>query len=330
MPFKIKEKKEKLYNSISLLFDSTNEKYSSSDQFQNAYKDDFHNDYSFEDATNVVAYAVPTLQLPKTFLSTPFPFLCDTHLLQHVIFTAMREFKEHASIRISSAYLNPTFSLMETLKAFGRRSLHKLPNLSVETTSIFLLSAGPLSHGFSPKKVVKTSKGTKSHEKASEGKGRDWIPKAFAAVANNVGNEISSCGGKICLFERVGWTFHAKGLWLSTSSLNKTEINETNCPKFLEKEKLVLSIIGSGNYGARSEDLDVESNCIIVHNLFEEEKLGKDSKVDEKPCLSHLLLHEWDFMCGYSKMQSNSNDDTQPKDEEIGLRLVLPIVRKFL
>lgn len=47
---------------------------------------------------------------------------------------------------------------------------------------------------------------------------------------------------------RPGWTFHAKGLWLTTRDVTAT----------------TLAFIGSSNYGYRSRDLDLESQVVVV------------------------------------------------------------------
>ncbi|KAK9239957.1 hypothetical protein V1525DRAFT_417086 [Lipomyces kononenkoae] len=49
-----------------------------------------------------------------------------------------------------------------------------------------------------------------------------------------------------------GWTYHAKGIWISPPPVDSTE------------EKPCVTVIGSSNFTRRSHALDLESNCIIV------------------------------------------------------------------
>jgi len=48
--------------------------------------------------------------------------------------------------------------------------------------------------------------------------------------------------------EKEGWTYHAKGLWVSLDG---------------EREPS-LSVVGSSNYTKRSYGLDLEAGCVIV------------------------------------------------------------------
>ena len=55
--------------------------------------------------------------------------------------------------------------------------------------------------------------------------------------------------------EEGGWTYHAKGLWVTFPSSSSSEV---------EKEDPSLTVIGSSNYTKRSYELDLEANVIIA------------------------------------------------------------------
>ncbi|CAI6333289.1 unnamed protein product [Periconia digitata] len=92
--------------------------------------------------------------------------------------------------------------------------------------------------------------------------------------------------------EEGGWTYHAKGLWVtfppsssSSSSSDQQKVGEG------EGEDPSLTVIGSSNYTKRSYELDLEANVVIAtsdpglrRRLGEEVKwLGEHAKpVDEK------------------------------------------------
>lgn len=52
-----------------------------------------------------------------------------------------------------------------------------------------------------------------------------------------------------------GWTYHAKGLWVTFPSSSSSEV---------EKEDPSLTVIGSSNYTKRSYELDLEANVVIA------------------------------------------------------------------
>jgi CDP-diacylglycerol--glycerol-3-phosphate 3-phosphatidyltransferase len=83
--------------------------------------------------------------------------------------------------------------------------------------------------------------------------------------------------------EEGGWTYHAKGLWVTFPSIAQT-------PVATEQEDPSLTVIGSSNYTKRSYELDLEANVVIAtsdpglrRRLGEEVKwLGEHAKgVDE-------------------------------------------------
>jgi len=63
--------------------------------------------------------------------------------------------------------------------------------------------------------------------------------------------EDSNIRGEVCEYERAGWTFHAKGMWVS----QKRNAEKADMPH--------LSVVGSSNFGYRSVVRDLESQLFI-------------------------------------------------------------------
>ena len=115
-----------------------------------------------------------------------------------------------------------------------------------------LLTAGAQSHGFAPKPGVKRT--------------GDFVPMFFEHQAQQLAQSF-----QLLQYNRPGWTFHAKGLWILSSDGN-----------------LVAAVVGSGNYGYRSERRDVESNLILVFP-------NETSPVQDE------LLDEWERLCQFAE-----------------------------
>jgi CDP-diacylglycerol--glycerol-3-phosphate 3-phosphatidyltransferase len=191
-----------------------------------------------ESNDDIVAHAVPTFQAPEGFFPPGHDFPTDAALTRNLLATA-RELDSAATVQLASAYLNPTPNLTSTLSAFQR--LH-------------LLTAGPKSHGFAPK--------------PDQPRRGDWVPSIFSALYAELETKLPHAD--FLYYERSGWTFHAKGLWILNG-----------------KESLVAAVVGSGNYGARSEVMDLESNTILVFG-------------NESSNLQTELVAEWKSMCQYA------------------------------
>jgi CDP-diacylglycerol--glycerol-3-phosphate 3-phosphatidyltransferase len=198
----------------------------------------FSGDAFVEESNDIVAYAVPTFQAPEGFFPSSFDFPTDAELTRNLLSTA-HEMDSATTVQLASAYLNPTPKLTSTLSVFQR--LH-------------LLTAGPKSHGFAPK--------------PNQPRRGDWVPSIFSALYAELETKLPHAD--FLYYERNGWTFHAKGMWILNG-----------------KKSLVAAVVGSGNYGARSEIMDVESNTILVF-------------VDESSDLQMELIAEWKSMCQYA------------------------------
>lgn len=241
-----------------------------------------------------VAYAIPTLQLPSSFPEMPFQFQSDTDATANLLSTAV-ESGQNVSVRLSSAYLNLTTRLSSILTMFGNK----------RGGAPYVLTAGAISHGFAPKEnqISKQNAGIIDRIKSS-------IPKAFLTLVNEAAQSIIACGGKVLLYERPGWTFHAKGVWITVNDAKTTRRELIDDPA-----SVVSTIIGSGNYGSRSEDLDVESNCIIVFN-------GSNESISTQ----QSVANEWNEMCLYG---------TEPTNTIVGdngsmiTKIVVQVMKKF-
>lgn len=147
--------------------------------------------------------------------------------------------------------------------------------LSTKPASGTVLTAHPHANGFFGSKGVS-----------------GMLPDAYTHMAKMFLKKVKTEGleGSVVLKEwkkgmvgqEGGWTYHAKGLWVSFPS-NSTKPDEVEDPS--------LTVIGSSNYTKRSYELDLEANVVIAttdpglrKRLGEEVKwLGEYAKqVDEK------------------------------------------------
>ena len=207
----------------------------------------------------ISAYAIPTFFAPRMIL----PFASDTQQLLSLLNVSA---DESCRVRLASAYLNPTLPLLRAL------------NNQHQTT---LLTAGPVSHSFGPKPGVKRR--------------GDWVPKVFQSIAHDIQNQYKHFNFQ--WYERPGWTFHGKGLWILSPS-----------------GSLVAAMVGSGNYGHRSEILDVESNCILIFP-------------NETSPLQEQLLEEWDRLCEHTTEGSVESSSTSPSTSIV--RAGAPFIQQF-
>lgn len=288
-----KARKEQLELSLMNLFNGENKVCDSEDS-----------DPIILPATPVVAYAVPTFQMPTSFLGRQFRFQSDAEVTRNLLLSALGN-EQPASIRLSSAYLNLTPKMMSVLTRYRKEHNKGAP---------YILTAGTISHGFAPKA------GSRKRKAGIVDKIKHAIPEAFLTLVKETARTINGCGGKILLYEKPGWTFHAKGVWI-TADDDDDDGCDSQCPEIVNKpSSLLATIIGSGNYGARSEDLDVESNCILVFN----EGTGIDS--DDCKAKEHVAA-EWNKMCESSKeLEETSVAD----DSNKFMRLVLEFMKRFL
>ena len=320
----------------------------------------------------IVAVAVPTFQAPKYFFHTATTFPFDTQIIFSLLETAASEAAVSANqnkqksdstaklnVRLSSAYLNPTNSMLQVLTQI----------MATTTVTLEFLTAGRISHGFAPKK-----------KKAGD-KGKDWIPTVFEEVAqrahqrlvmskeSSVGqqqsngkkdSEVDEAVVKLRYYNRPGWTFHAKGLWLVEQHEtavhgtkrkieepvkgDSTENKISDGHSSTHNSSVAAVVCGSGNYGARSETLDMESNCILI--LPPDSPLQQPAQQEWHEMIQHTtstndgddsdILSDVDCNSITQRQQRQNNDQSISTSSKsttklsLPLRIFLPIIRNFL
>ncbi len=311
----------------SSLNDAIIKHFNGSDSYPIIDQQNHHNHHiESNDNNETFAYAIPTFQPSQRFLKRHnFTITQDVDVIRNIILCA-KKYYPTSSLYISSAYLNPTPLLMSAIEQFITRSKD-------ESSLAFFLSAAPKSHGFKPKK-----------KDTVNGSGRGWIPSVFMKMAEDVHLKLSlNGGGKVLLYEREGYTFHAKGLWLTSSSSSSSPCDDNSinddsnslyhsAKKTDEKEivqpenNLLVSVVGSSNYGSRSEILDFESNCILVMNPMADSTKAKEAKV--------AIANDWNSMLEYhveygSREGLGVDDHSSSTVKAFALGVVKQLVRRF-
>jgi CDP-diacylglycerol--glycerol-3-phosphate 3-phosphatidyltransferase len=258
-----------------------------------------------------VAYAIPTFQIPESFLGRPLRFYSDVQSTRNLLHSALAH-DSSLSVRLSSAYLNLTPSLLSILTQFGKCNEDAIAS----NGSVYLLTAGSKSHGFAPKKQSNQSSGIVH-------KIKDSIPDAFLSLVKQVAESITKCGGMVLLYEKTGWTFHAKGLWITSNDQRQVNVRPLQRELIHDSSTLVSTFIGSGNYGARSEDLDVESNLVLVFNNSHAENESQDVSM-----IKNSVAAEWNEMCRYSSELVDTNSSSGAENAVV--QVVVALLKKFL
>ena len=184
-----------------------------------------------ETASNALAYAIPTLQVPTDYFRSIDPekvkqLPTDKDTIHGLLRQVGSIDNYYFDARVASAYLNPTESFLDATKQMR----------------VHFLTAGSLSHGFRPKNIT----GNQSRS--------GWISAVFENFVASLPRHA-----KVWHYQREDWTFHAKGIWLTYGKDGHTDTLEIP-----SQSKLVLATHGSGNNGWRSEIRDMESNLILV------------------------------------------------------------------
>lgn len=253
-------KQRDLYQQLLRLFYS---------QEENTYNNDTHNNHN----NNIIAYAIPTIHFPISYIKE-LNFASDIPIIQNLISCAKDQQQQrckgvnttvttnnatetnsskplHTSIRLASAYLNPTSNFMKTvmmLKSSKKtatsftsllnnplQNFYDVEDLSSREKRIataFLLTAGRDSHGFAPKK---TQCNTRS-------KNTSWVPDAYHHIYSRIQSRYNNRGSLILLlFNREDWTFHSKGLWMTVGYEEEEAGAEANQVDMQTKQQLYLS-----------------------------------------------------------------------------------------
>jgi CDP-diacylglycerol--glycerol-3-phosphate 3-phosphatidyltransferase len=98
-----------------------------------------------------------------------------------------------------------------------------------------------------------------------------------------------------------GWTYHAKGLWVTFPSANVGE-----------KEDPSLTVIGSSNYTKRSYELDLEANVVIATS---------------DPGLRRRLGEEVRWLGEHAKSVDESEFEKQERKVGVNVRMAMWAVR---
>jgi CDP-diacylglycerol--glycerol-3-phosphate 3-phosphatidyltransferase len=179
-------------------------------------------------ATTTTIYPVLSL-VPLLNSSTELPAL--TKILQSLAHAPLQK----STWTFTAGYFNMTSSFRRLL-------------LSTRPASGTVLTAHPHANGFYGSKGIS-----------------GLLPDAYTHLAKNFLRKVKHEGlsdsislrewkkGKVG--EEGGWTYHAKGLWVTFPS-PKAEQKEEEDPS--------LTVIGSSNYTKRSYELDLEANVIIA------------------------------------------------------------------
>lgn len=207
----------------------------------------------------------------------------------------------HILTRISQPPLHPsswtfTAGYFNMTPSFRRLLLSTLP------ASGTVLTAHPFANGFYG------SKGASS-----------MLPPAYTHLASMFLKRVRYEGldnnivlkewqrGKVN--EKGGWTYHAKGLWITFPSSHSPGAPPTPPEK---GEDPSLTVVGSSNYTKRSYELDLEANVIIATS---------------DPGLRRRLGEEVDWLQEYAKETSESELAKPDRKASIGVKFSMWLVR---
>nr|CDS33886.1 CDP diacylglycerol glycerol 3 phosphate [Hymenolepis microstoma] len=183
------------------------------------------------DSTSFSSVILPLVQMGVYNIRQEVPFVM--RILQY-----LRMYDDNESsleISLTSGYFCPTDKFEEALVAVAQKSIQPPPKINV-------LCAAPEANSFFKSRGLSGG-----------------IPAAYREMLisflRRIAQHPSSLNNiQVKEYFRPGWTFHAKGLWINTSSTT-------------------LNFVGSSNYGYRSRDLDLETQIVVASN---------DPKVREK------------------------------------------------
>jgi phosphatidylserine/phosphatidylglycerophosphate/cardiolipin synthase-like enzyme len=248
------------------------------------------------------------------------------------------------TIRIATAYLNPTADFLDLLARCA--------------SVTWFLTAGPVSHGFAPKQQQQQQLSERERSHNVEDRSHGWtIPNVFRHAARRAVKQLgrlqlqqqknqkesSSLATKkvaqVAFYQRPGWTFHAKGLWLSSDHNDKEDRNTVHGASLSTKgrddwsgtgsghdgspstlltmpssSRLIAVCTGSGNFGARSTSRDMESNLVLIFT----------SSSNRNP-LARYHVDEWNHLCEYANTEELPTLLQSPR----WIPFVFPFVRSF-
>ena len=112
--------------------------------------------------------------------------------------------------------------------------------------------------------------------------------------------------------EEGGWTYHAKGLWITLPKKGKNgqAAGHNGGENMENSEGPSISIVGSSNYTYRSATLDTESNALIVTS---------------SPDLRRRLREEQDHLLHYAGERIELDGEFAKKERKVPLKVRLAL-----
>lgn len=168
--------------------------------------------------------------------------------------------------------------------AYLNPQVQLLDTMTSANWHIHFLTAGLISHGFAgPSNILSNPK--------------YWVPYGYQYVARQILHRMPNA--HLSLFARSDLTFHAKGLWL------------------YDQDFCLAAVVGSSNYGMRSELRDLEMGCVLVLN---------DN--NDKSNLQREFTVEWEALTEYAVDAA----EEEVHDSHPGTILTrwMPYIRTFL
>jgi CDP-diacylglycerol---glycerol-3-phosphate 3-phosphatidyltransferase len=235
-------------------------------------------------------FIVPRLQLGVLKLTDDA--VATRALLEDAVTPCSSGKSKSASLYLASGYLN--------LAPEYERALLNLPSHAKKSTSaptsVFVLTASPASNGFfkapGPAGAIPVAYSAIERRFYERAKARDILHPT-----PNSANAEMQHGLAILEYTKKGWTFHGKGLWLF--SFNGGSI----IPHF------VRSLVGSPNFGRRSEVKDLE----LQFEIMSDDKETIEKLQAEK----NALFHDSDSVEAVGDHFSPPNDVWSQRDRKI-------------
>ncbi|THV01000.1 hypothetical protein K435DRAFT_776198 [Dendrothele bispora CBS 962.96] len=168
-----------------------------------------------------------------------------------------RNLKQNGSLGSESA--NGARPLLDlTSGYFGLSEKYQDLVLGCPEVDVRIVAASPKANGFFGSKGIS----------GRIPEGYTYLEQRFMKAVRAAGREWSASGSEggiqLSEWEKQGWTYHAKGLWLSPTP--------TSSP--------VLTLFGSTNLNSRSAELDTELSFVMVLPSQENASVSQDSPID--------------------------------------------------
>ncbi|KAL3777363.1 hypothetical protein ACHAW5_002640 [Stephanodiscus triporus] len=249
-----------------------------------------------EGSNRLVEWAIPTIQIPTNFIS-PVGVPSAMEVTRNMLSLAPGS-KQSASVRLSSAYLNLTHKLLSVLTMYGKRN---------DVRATYILTTGIVSHGFASKKGEsrRTKAGSRGVHQVDDTKGFPAIGKGDGPIHR--GSRMKDSPLRMMRLDEI---------WITSDDYDNSStcchLDSHRTEIIKNPSSLVATVIGSSNYGSRSENLDLESDCILIFNY----SIGSDGSVRES------VADEWYKMCEPSNEMRDDSDWV--------MRFVLKLMRRYL